>query len=675
MRILFLACLVLAAAGCATMPPAAGPAATPQLTLAPNFSDHMVVQRESPVRVWGKADPGVAIKLSLADSSARVKADADGRWQAELREVPAGGPYTLRVESGATVRELTDILCGDVWLCSGQSNMQWPLFSGGMGARDGEAEVAAANYPQIRLIQIARKPKMTPQEEVITDGWEVCSPDTIGDFSAVGYFFGRELYQHLDVPIGLISSNYGGTMVEAWTSDEGLRTVPQFAGLLDDLQAHPEKIQALENTYNQQLDAWMAKLNEADAGFDKWNAESVDTAEWETMSLPGNWEEKGHPDLDGVAWYRKDVELPQGWSGRQLRVKLGNVNDRIQLYFNGQEVLHWAHNAQMQSGMEIPAGLAKAGKNTIVARIFDTGGPGGLYGAASNYFVEPAGRSEEAIPLDGDWKFHVGVQVQKFDPLPSVQQWHPESPNGASRLYNGMIAPLVRLPIKGAIWYQGESNASRAAQYGQAFPAMINDWRKQWGQPGLPFLFVQLANYKERQPEPVDDAWAELRDAQLQTLQLPKTGMAVIIDIGEADNIHPKNKQDVGKRLALAARHVAYGEDLVYSGPAFESWQAEGNKARVRFTQVGGGLVAQGGALKGFAVAGEDRKFHWADANIEGDSVLVASPEVSQPLAVRYGWGTNPEVNLYNAEGLPASPFRTDDWPLSTADETLKLPE
>ena len=485
------------------------------------ISDNMVLQRGKKAPIWGWAEPGekVRVKGSWQLFGTSTKAKDNGKWMVKIQPPKAGGPYEIVLKGNNTIT-LKNILVGEVWICSGQSNMQWSVKQ----AANPEQEVAAADFPKVRLFTVKRKVAEQPQSDCV-GSWTMCSPETVPGFSAVGYFFGRELHQQLDVPVGLIHTSWGGTPAESWTRRGVLESEPDCIPIL------------------QRFDEAMAKYPEAKKKYE----ENV-----------GKWKEA--------------------------------------------------------------AEKAKAeGKN-------------------------PPRR-----------------------PRPPFGPGNPHSPAG---LYNAMIAPLIPYGIQGAIWYQGESNAGRAYQYRQLFPAMITNWREDWGQGKFPFLFVQLANFMAVDPEPVDSAWAELREAQLMTLALPKTGMAVIIDIGEANNIHPKNKQDVGKRLALWALAKTYGKKQVYSGPIYKSMKTEGNKIILDFEHVGGGLAARGGEpLKGFAVAGADQKFVWADAKIEGDTVVVSSDEVSEPVAVRYGWANNPVCNLYNKEGLPASPFRTDDWPGVTVDK------
>lgn len=651
------------------------PAAAQDLALGAVFTDHMVVQRDELAAFWGAAAPGAVVRVALAGASAETVADSGGRWRVDLPAMPAGGPHEAVVRSGETSLRLADVLVGDVWICSGQSNMAWPVFNGAIGAARGEAEVAAADWPGIRLLSIAREGASQPQEDAITPGWRVCSPETAGGFSAVGYFFGRALHRELGVPIGLVNASYGGTMAETWMSAEGLRRVPSLAALMDGITADPEALTRFREAFDARFAAWLADLEANDGGLGRWNAAEFDDGDWDAMTLPALWERAGHPGLDGLVWFRKDVAIPDGWAGRDLRIRLGAVNDRLTLWVNGVCIEAWAHNAQTEAGFLIPSALVRPGRNVVAARVYDMGGPGGLYGDAEDYWIRPeAAPQAEALALAGPWRYRVGFEAKDYPAIPGPPPFHPDNPNTPSSLYNGMIAPLTALPVRGVIWYQGEANVKRAAEYGKAFPALIADWRAHWDRPALPFLFVQLANYLERSETPGDDPWAELREAQASALTLPRTAMAVTIDIGDGADIHPLNKQDVGERLALAARATAYGEDVAYSGPVFAGASAEGGAMRVRFRHADGGLTTRDGAApRGFAVAGEDRVFHWAEARIDGESVIVSSAAAPRPVAVRYGWAANPDCTLYNGAGLPAAPFRSDDWPLSTAGATLEL--
>ena len=451
--------------------------------LAGIFSSDMVLQRDRAIVIWGWADKGERVSIRFNNVTKRTKADASGKWKLVLPEMKAGGPYAMEVHGKNTIT-LNNILIGDLWICSGQSNMGVAVRN----ALNPEAEIAAANFPMIRLMDVPRNMPAQPADDIKTTSWKVCSPETIPGFSAVAYFFGRNIHNELNIPIGLIHTSWGGSNVEAWTDMEHLTAVDKYKN---------------------------------------YRATLAETVE------------------------------------------------------------------KMQPGVDV----------------------------------------------------------------------HPNKVH--TSLYNGMIHPIVNLPVKGVIWYQGESNAYEGMLYRTLFPNMIRNWREKWNQPDLPFLFVQLANYTEEAKEPGPSNWARLREAQLMSLSVPNTAMTVAIDVGEAKDIHPKNKQDVGDRLSRNALRLVYGKDVVDSGPIYKSMQTEGNKIILRFRHADGGLVAKDkyGYLKSFTIAGADKKFYWARAMIQGDQVVVYSDDVPNPVAVRYAWADNPgDANLYNGEGLPASPFRTDEW-------------
>jgi len=531
-----------------------------ELKLPSIISDNMMIQVDREIPVWGWTKPGRRVEVSLGGSTARrsasaavfdvgatTTADKSGKWMVKLGKLrPAGMVCRMTIKAGDETETISNILIGEVWVCSGQSNMQFSV----RGARNSKEEIAAAKFPKIRLFTVTRK--ATPEKQSNCSGqWLVCSPKTVERFSAVGYFFGRALHKNLKVPVGLINTSWGGTRVEAWTDPAVVKACPQAKEL--------------------------------------------------------------------VAWWDKKIATFDPAKSDATRKKRMD-----------------AHRAAIAAETKRIAEAKKAGKTVKRRRM----------------------RAPRA-PLN-----------------PMTTQHRP------GNLYNGMIAPLVPYAIRGAIWYQGESNAKRAYQYRTLFPLMINNWRKAWGQGDFPFLWVQLANFRKRNQTPVDDDWAELREAQSMTLSLPNTAQAVTIDIGNGSDIHPKNKQDVGKRLALAARKVAYGQDIVHSGPKFVSMRIDGENAVLKFKHVGGGLVAKDpkGELEGFAIAGADKKFIWAYARFtrsgygsdrdKNHTVWVSSKSISSPVAVRYAWSANPECNLHNKEGLPASPFRTDDWPGITKDVT-----
>lgn len=482
------------------------------------FSDHMVLQRNKDIPIWGHSEAHEIITVEIDTQKVITTADATGAWYLHLSPIKAGGPYTLTVQGNNTLT-FKNVLIGDVWICSGQSNMQWAVRQ----SHNAQEEIATAQHPKIRLFTVKRVAAQTPQEDV-TGTWSVCDSQSVANFSAVGYFFGRRLNKTLNVPIGLINTSWGGTPVEAWTSLPALQATPDYTPI------------------NQR-------------------------------------------------WTKNIAAYPQAHEKFEMDLK------------------KW----------QITSDSLKA----------------------------------------------LGEKIPRR-PRPPVGPNHPHRP---SVLYNGMIAPLTPYAIQGAIWYQGESNAGRAYQYRTLFPTMIHNWRANWGQGAFPFLFVQLANFRQTKEQPAESDWAELREAQQMTLALPNTGMATIIDIGEANDIHPKNKQDVGLRLALSAEAQVYGKNIPYSGPIYKSMQIENGKIRITFDHTNGGLKKKGDKLKGFAIAGANKKFVWADAKIDGNSVILSSREVIAPVAVRYAWADNPICNLYNGANLPASPFRTDNWPGITANK------
>jgi sialate O-acetylesterase len=637
------------------------------------IGDNMVLQRGAKVRVWGTAQPSEKVSVAFAGQTASASADARGRWQVQLGPFEAGGPHTMTIAGTNTVT-LSNILVGEVWVASGQSNMEWPLQS----SAGADREIPGASHPEIRLFTVAKATATEPRDDV-QGRWLVCSPEMVGQFSAVAYFFGRELNQKLRVPVGLINTSWGGTPAEAWTSRSSLGADPELKSFVEDFDRALENPDA-QREYERLRAQWEEKNYAQDPGnkgYDLGYAKpDVAGDGWQKMRLPQAWEAAGLK-ADGAIWFRREVEIPESRAGKDLVLNLGPVDDFDTTYFNGTKVgaigPETPDSWQVPRKYTVPGNLVRAGRNVIAVRVFDHYGNGGFGGAPGDMKLEVAGgENAAALPLGGEWDYRAELALEPIQPDFSTAPVAPPgagNPNTPTVLYNAMIAPLTPYAIRGAIWYQGESNASRAAQYRRLFPAMIRDWRRAWGGGDFPFYFVQLANFMQTAAEPGESEWAELREAQLMTLKQPATGMAVIIDIGEADDIHPRNKHDVGHRLALAALARTYGQKEEYSGPLYESSSVEGNKVRVRFKHAGGLKTKDGGPVKGFAVAGEDRKFVWAEAKIEGDEVVVWSDRVARPIAVRYAWADNPVANLYNGAGLPASPFRTDSWPRVSAAE------
>ncbi len=627
------------------------------VTMPKIFSDNMVLQYNKPIPVWGWADAGEKVTVHFNKQTKSIKADKNGKWMITLGNEAAGGPYELTI-SGKNTISIQDVLVGQVWICSGQSNMEFRVD----GVINSKAEIASADYSLIHQFLVKKDIGSLPKSDISSGEWSICSPETVANFTAVGYFFARELYNELKMPIGLINTSWGGTHSETWTSKEAFQNSDEFKNMIGSMPSLN-----FDSLNNVRKEAMLKKINALQGALpdgnavDTWKDAATDDTQWPTMSLPGLWESKQPGDLDGVVWFRKTITIAAADAGKAASIDLAMIDDNDITYVNGVQV--GATNSWIaQRHYSIPAGVLKEGKNVIAVRVEDTGGGGGFHGDASGMKITIDGKEQS---LAGNWMFKVAAIAQGNTST---------GPNDyPTLLYNAMLSPLMPYAIEGAIWYQGESNAGRAFQYRKAFPLMITDWRKHWGQGDFPFYFVQLATYSAAGGDTKKGStWAELREAQAMTLSLPNTGMAVTTDIGEVNDIHPRNKQDVGKRLAAIALHQLYQKDNVYSGPVYQSMKTNGNKITLTFTQTGGGLVAKDkySYLKGFEIAGSDKKFYFAKALIEGDHVVVFADSVLNPVAVRYGWADNAEEdNLFNKEGFPAGPFRTDSWKGITEDE------
>lgn len=617
------------------------------------FSSNMVLQQGIEIPVWGWADKGERISVKFNDRTIRTKAGDDGKWIVTLPAQEYGGPHTLSIQGTNTI-VFENVMIGEVWICSGQSNMQWRADQ----SNNAEAEIAAADLPDIRLFEVPRVIAQFPQEDIKSGEWVECSPETVAGFSAVGYFFGKNLHEKLDVPIGLIHTSWGGTVAETWISPETIAKDPDFKGPMIDLQQIDMK-KYREEKMEQVKKMLGGTVPQEDLGMENgkpvWSAIDYNDSDWKTIKTPMYWEAQGYMDIDGIGWYRKEIQLNEKNTDSNLTLHLGKIDDADITFVNGIEIGK-TDQYDKERIYTIDKKYLKPGKNMIVVRVDDTGGNGGMWGDPKDQFIAIG---NEKMDISGDWKFKISkAEVSAVNIGPNTYP---------TLLFNAMINPLIPYGIKGAIWYQGESNAGRAKQYQRVFPSLINDWRMHWSQGNFPFLFVSLANFMQPAEVPGESSWAELREAQTKTLSLPNTGMALAIDIGEANDIHPKNKQDVGKRLALNALKIAYGKDVVHSGPMFQSVKFNNGKALLTFSETGSGLMVKDkyGYLKGFSIAGNDKKFVWAKAELKDDgTITVFSEAVKEPVAVRYGWADNPDdVNLYNQEGLPAVPFRTDDWP------------
>lgn len=619
------------------------------------FANHMVLQRSVPVNIWGKSVPGKTIEVTLAGAKDKAVVNPDSSWRVTLPSHKAGGPFKLIV-SGDGQLSFDDVMIGDVWVCSGQSNMEWTVGASTIY----EKEIQSANYPQIRCIKFANIAAETPQWDVPSSGWRVASPESVSDFTAAGWFFALQIHQTQKVPVGIISTNWGGTAIELWISPEAIVPFEDVRNRFSNNAVSVQQRIDAQKLRNNELGNWKQYALANDAGISicpSYFSPDHNDAEWLDMKVPALWEGTGLPGFDGVVWFRKKVMLSPA-AGQDFILDIGMVDDYDEVYFNGYKVGS-TDGYNISRRYTVPASLVKDGENLLAIRVMDYGGGGGLN--STNIAVYQANGSNKVV-LNGEWKFRVGfdfdVMNDYVQPDYSIMSdWMP------GVLYNAMINPIVPYAIKGFTWYQGEANADRAYEYRTLFKAMITDWRQHWGIGDLPFMFVQLANFMNPADFPTDSEWAELREAQSMALQLPNTAMAVAIDIGEANDIHPKNKRDVGNRLALGALNRAYGEPVEYSGPEYSSMTIENGRIVLAFEHTGKGLEARGGELKQFAIAGENQKFVWASAKIDGDRVIVWSDAIADPVAVRYAWANNPEgANLYNKDGLPAAPFRTDDW-------------
>jgi len=611
----------------------------------------MVLQRGSGTMICARAAVGRKVTVNFNGKTYNATAGTDGKWVVTFPELKAGGPYTMEINDGKHTA-IKNILIGDVWVCSGQSNMELPMERVKYRYAD---VIANCDNPAIRHFAVPlRYDFKTPQEKLESGKWSSANPESVLNFSATGYFFARALFEKYHVPIGLITASAGGAPAEAWLSEDALRAFPNHLKTAEKFKdsAYLARIEKQNITVN---DEWYSHINKMDEGLANgqklWFDISYNASTWSTMQLPAYWDEEGLEPMSGVVWFRKEFDVPDSMVGKPAKLWLGCIVDNDTTYINGVFVGSVGYRYPPRI-YDIPDNLLKAGKNIIVVKVISTAGRGGFI-KDKPYELTVEGQT---IDLKGQWQYKVGAVC---GPLPDqiMVQYQPLG------LSNGMIAPLLDYTIKGVVWYQGESNIGRALEYQKLFPALIADWRQKWKQGDFPFLFVQLANYLEACKQPSEGGWAELREAQLKTLSVPNTAMAVAVDLGEWNDLHPLNKKDVGERLALAAQKVAYGDkDVVHSGPIYQSMEIKGNTIILSFINIGGGLVVKGGGeLRHFAIAGADKKFVWAEAEIQDNKIIVWSGLVPNPVAVRYAWADNPEgANLYNKEGLPASPFRTD---------------
>lgn len=619
-----------------------------QVSLPKVFADNMMFQRNKPIKIWGAASKGEAIQIVFNNATKKTKADKNGKWQVELPSIPEGGPYALSVHGKANSVEVKNILIGDIWFCSGQSNMEMPINGWGQ-VYNFEQEVKDADYPQIRTFNVEKAISTIAQDDV-NGQWLVCSPNTAANFSATAYFFARKLYNELNIPIGIINSSWGGTDIEPWISRKS------FDALSDEFKdKYPDlgiaDFDTFINENNTRGEKYYQALNNDPGLIEEWYASYH--FNWESMIVPEAWSQNHLDKVDGIVWFQQSIELPKGIENKTATISLGGIDDNEVTWINGHEVGR-TDGYDKERIYTIAKGVLKEGENTITVRVFDGSGNGGMYSSVDKFFIKT---DDEKFNIAGQWKYKEAVTNIQYNYTSLSANSLP------SLLYNGMVSPLLNMPVQGVIWYQGENNANEAYNYRMLFPTLINDWRKQWDNAELPFYWVQLANFMAKDAVPSQSAWAELREAQNMALVLPHTGQAVITDIGDTNDIHPRNKQDVGLRLALIALNKDYAKGNEYSGPRYLSHTIETNKIIVQLSNAEElNLTNKYGYIEGFAIAAQDGKFEWAKANLQGNKIVVYSDKVQNPVAVRYGWSNNPDVDIYNSANLPLAPFRTDAW-------------
>lgn len=622
-----------------------------QLKLARLFSDHVVLQRQKPIPVWGWAKPKEKVTITLADQKQIATADAAGKWMVKLNAMEAGGPHQMTITAKSGTLQVNDILLGEVWLCSGQSNMEWPVKR----ADNYNAEKKNADFPQIRHFFVAHEVTLSPQTDLKTGEWKICNEENVGDFTAVGFFFARELYQKLNIPIGLLHSSWGGSQIEGWISKEAMQTNNELRDYAQNLPKSWEEADSiLDLKVRKQL--LKAEITPTLSDEKKYTQAGYDFSRWFYANNPlGQWTGKAVRVSRGTGFMARILEISEEIARENTTLGLGIQDSFNEIYINGQLVSEGIIEGTRK--ISLPANTWKSGKNQLVIKFGNmVKNPNfglGVNGTSDDFFISS---KDNKLSLISDWYL-----------MPSFAEPHSYNHNQNSMgtsIYNAMIVPLLPFTIRGALWYQGESNAGRAYQYRQTFPLMIEDWRKQWDDE-FSFYFVQLSSFGSYQNSNQGSNWAELREAQTMTLSLPKTGMAVTTDVGNPKDIHPTNKQDVGHRLALNALKFDYEQEALHSGPMYESVHFEEDRAVVSFQFVGEGLMAKDkyGYAKGFEIAGEDKVFYYAKAEIMGDKVEVYHPKGQKPMAVRYAWADAPEdANVFNSNGLPASPFRSDNW-------------
>ncbi|MDE6854001.1 MAG: 9-O-acetylesterase [Muribaculaceae bacterium] len=618
------------------------------LTLPRYSPDNMIVHQNTTLTLKGHAAPEseVLMKAGWNNKTGKTRSDSDGNFTMKLATPPAGGPYSVIFSDKDGTTTVENVLSGEVWLCSGQSNMEYPV-QGWTSVMDHDRVVATAHHPDIRLLQIRKTTAFSPREDVEVNGggWQTCTSASMADFSAIAYFFACELAEKLKVPVGVIDATWGGTPAEAWTSAKALGAVPGFENELADMKAAGYDADTIKATYRSRMADWIRLATSSTEDFDKATLQSG--SEWRQISAPGYWEQKGLPGLDGIVWMQKSIDISPEDAGKPVSLNFRAIDDEDETYFNGVLVGKGSGYDTPRS-YTVPGSAVRAGANIITIKISDFGGEGGIAPG-----VAEARTAHSAVPLDGSWQYMVQTDFSKLPPKPA----DPGSSSYPSVLYNAMLSPLGAMPVKGVLWYQGCANVGRDEQYATLFKALINDWRSIWGEK-LPFYFVQLAGFLEPKAVQPDSEWAALRNSQAKALELDNTAMAVAADLGNPADIHPKNKQDVAHRLALIALNRDYGDDCVYEAPRCVSVKTVGNGLELRFD---GPVKATTTAITGFIIAGKDGHFTTATPEQPDErTIILRSHAVDAPVAVRYNWADYPQGNLYGPTGLPVAPFAND---------------
>lgn len=625
-----------------------------QLKVAQIFSDNMILQRDIAVPVWGWAKTGRKIQLRFDNQVFNTTAK-DGSWKIQIPPHKYGGQYQLKITSTDTTITFTNITFGDIWLCGGQSNMEFFVEN----ADNGPQEVEQANYPAIRLFEVPHKIAIEPVQDIESGQWAKCTPKSVKQFSAVGYFFGRKLYKDLNIPIGLIGDNFGGTIIETWMSPKAFEKLPEYQKQIHQV-ANKDLNQEKEESASK-FKSWLANFSSQDAGKngDQFLWHNIDYSQEPTMTIPIQWESsniKELKDMDGVIWLAKEFTLTAQQAKQATTLSLGPIDDSDITWINGHKVGEHYNQWNKDRVYDIPSSILEEGKNQIVVRIEDYLGGGGIYGKPSKLFLQMA---DKQLALVGDWHYKVGFTATT--PMPKGSNFGPNS--APTLLYNGMINPIYKYPIKGVIWYQGETNTYRAIDYKELKINWIRDWRRLWQNPNMPMIWVQLAGYQEPPTLPKESIWAELREAQEAALSEPNTAMITAIDLGAATTIHPTHKQEVGRRLALAALKEVYHKPVSYKSPRFVRIKKKRRKYIDIAIDQAVHLDVKSDSIIGFTIAGKDQVFQNANAKLRRHhTIRIFVPKGIKPLAIRYNWSRNPKKHLKNKEGFPLLPFRTDHW-------------